>query len=423
MPESVLPFNQNITYALQIVLSVFSATVLVPILVGLPPSVALLSAGVGTIIFLIATKFKVPQFLGSSFAFLPALFATADNLPARTGAIIVVGLVYLVVALIVSRAGTQWLDRVFPPVVIGSVIITIGLGLAPTAVQGALFDGSGSYHIEYLVIALVTIMTIALVGTIARGFVRSIPIIIGLVAGYVFTLIAGSIAPGSAYDLIDLANVKSAPWFAVPTIHTLISGVSFEWAVIITFVVVSIATLVEHIGDMYTLSSIVGRDFVKDPGLSRSLIGDGLATSVAGLLGSVPNTSYGECSATQAISRVHSVRVILTAAIIVILLSFVGKFSALVQTIPAPVLQGACFVLFGIIASSGLRNIVKAGVDYDDTRNLIISSVILVSGIGGAVLEFSIPGGTFSLKGMAFGTVLGVILNLVLPRNRKPRTQ
>jgi uracil permease len=355
--------------------------------------------------------------VSSSFAFLPALFATVNDTSTRSGAIIVAGLFYAVVSLIVSRAGLKWLDKIFPPVVIGSVIITIGMGLAPTAVKGALFDGAGAYHIEYLVIALFTIGVISLVGTIAKGFFRAIPLFSGLIAGYIFTLAMGAIFPESAFNLISFKSVSDAQWLTLPFGPSAFRP-TFELATIIMFLVVSLATLVEHLGDLFTISGIVGRDFYKDPGAHKTILGDGLATAAAGLLGSVPNVSYGECSATQALSKVHSVRVMLAAAIIAIILSFFGKISAIVGTIPAPVLNGACFTLYGLIASSGLRNLVKAGVDYDDNRNLLISSVILTSGIGGALLQFAIGGTQFTLQGMAFGTVLGIILQLTLPKSK-----
>jgi uracil permease len=419
MPEQKLPFGKTLAFGAQQMFACFSATVLVPLLVGLPSSVALFSAGVGTVVYLLCTGFKVPMFLGSSFAFIAPLIATTQQFGwgAASGAIICAGLFYAVVSLIISRVGLKWLDVVFPPVVIGSIIMVIGLGLAPTAVKGALYDGAGVYHLEYLAIAIVTMAIIALVGTLAKGFFKAIPILVGLVGGYVFVAIMGAIMPGSNWDLLNMSLVAEAPWLTLP-LGPGFGRWEFNFVAIVTFLIVSLATLVEHIGDNYTISGIVGREFYKDPGLHRTILGDGLATAIAGITGSVPNTSYGECSATQAISKVHSVRVILAAAIIAITLSFFGKFSALVGTIPAPVMQGACMILYGMIASSGLRNIVRAGVDYDDTRNLFISSAILTSGIGGAVLTIGSGELAFTLSGMAFATVLGIILNLVLPKSK-----
>ena len=417
MPEDKLPFGQTVLFGVQQLFACFSATILVPLLVGLPSSVALFSAGVGTLIYLVCTGFKVPMFLGSSFAFIAPLIAVSTSFGwgAASGAIICSGIFYAIAALIIGKVGLGWLDRVFPPIVIGSIIVTIGIGLAPTAVQGAMFK-DGAPYLPYLGIAMFTLLTIAFVGTKAKGFFKAVPVLIGLIAGYIFTLIMGAIFP--AFRLIDFSAVKDAPWLTLP-FGPGFGHWEFNAVAIITFLIVSLATIVEHIGDNYTISGIVGREFYKNPGLHRTILGDGLASAFAGFTGSVPNTSYGECSATQALSQIHSVRVIAAASIIAIILSFFGKFSALINTIPSPVLNGACLILYGLIASSGLRNIVKSGVDYDDNRNLIICSSILTCGIGGATIAFAVGSATFILSGMAFGTVLGIILNLVLPQTKK----
>ncbi len=416
MPEESLSLGQTILFGFQQLFACFSATILVPLLVGLPSSVALFSAGVGTIIYLICTGFKVPMFLGSSFAFIPPLIATstAYGWGVTSGAIIASGLFYAIIACIIGNIGTKWLDKVFPPVVIGSVIIVIGIGLAPVAVQGAMFK-DGSPSLSYLLISLFTVAVIAFVGTIGKGFFKAIPLIVGLIAGYIFTLILGTIHP--AFHLIDFNVVKEASWFTLP-FGPGFGHWEFNVVAILTFLIVSLATIVEHIGDNYTISGIVGREFYKNPGLHKTILGDGLASAFAGFTGSVPNTSYGECSATQALSQVHSVKVILAAAISAIILSFFGKFSALIGTIPGPVLNGACLILYGMIASSGLRNIVKAGVNYDDNRNLIICSTILTCGIGGATLSVVMGSNTFVLSGTAFAVVIGIILNLVLPTKK-----
>jgi uracil permease len=354
------------------------------------------------------------MFLGSSFAFIAPLTAVsaASGWNAVAGGIIAAGLFYALIAVIIGKIGTKWIDTLFPPVVIGSVIITIGIGLSGTAVQQATLI-NGEYSLKALLIAMVTLFSIALFSIKGRGFFKAIPIILGIVVGYVFTAILGLV---TKTPLIDFSHVFANGVFTAPFGRAAFKP-SFEAGVIITFIVVSLATLIEHLGDLFTISGIVGRDFYKDPGPSKTILGDGLATAAAGLFGSVPNVSYGECSATQALSQVHSVRVIAGAAVIAIILSFIAPVSGFINTIPGPVLGGACLILYGLIASSGLRNIVNAGVNYDDSRNLIISSAILTSGIGGCALSFSLPGGhPFSIAGMAFGTVLGVALNLILPK-------
>jgi uracil permease len=414
MPEENLPLGRTIAFSFQQLFACFGATILVPIIVGLPPYVALFSAGVGTLIYLTCTRFKVPMFLGSSFAFIAPLasVSAASGWNAVAGGIIVAGLFYAVIAMVISRIGTQWVNVLFPPVVIGSVIITIGIGLSSAAVQQAT-QLDGVYSLKALLIAMVTLFTIALFSIKGKGFIKAIPIILGIATGYVFTVVLGIV---TGKPLIDFSVITANGLFTLPFGEAAFKP-TFETGAIITFVVVSLATLIEHLGDLFTISGIVGRDFFKDPGPSKTILGDGLATAAAGLFGSVPNVSYGECSATQALSQVHSVRVIAGAAIIAIILSFIAPVSGLINTIPGPVLGGACLILYGLIASSGLRNIVKAGVDYDDSRNLIISSAILTSGIGGCALTFALPGGQmFSIAGMAFGTVLGIILNLILPK-------
>jgi uracil permease len=391
----------------------FGATILVPILTGLDPATALFTAGTGTLIYILCTGAKVPAFLGSSFAFIPPLIAISASygVSYALGGAVVAGLFYCLVGLIIRFAGTGWLDRVLPPVVIGSVIVVIGLCLAPTAMGMAMNDGSGNYSLVYLSIAGVTLCVTIVANIFFKGFFATIPILIGLLAGYCFTLIMGLFFP--AYAIIDFQVIKAAPWFGLPTFHV----PSFSLVPILTFVIVSLATICEHLGDTLVTSKVVGQDFYKNPGLHRTLTGDGLATTWAALWGGPPNTTYGENIGVMAITRVYSVWVIGGAAVIAVLLSFFKKFGALIQTIPTPVLGGISMLLFGIIASSGLRTIVENGVDYKDNRNLAISSVILVIGIGGGELAFSVTQDLqFRLAGVALATVVGIILNLVFPR-------
>lgn len=414
-----------IPLSFQHVFAMFGATILVPLLTGLSPSTALFTAGTGTLIYILITSAKVPAFLGSSFAFIPALIGIAEKygMAYALGGAMCAGLFYAIVAGIIRIAGKNWLDKALPPVVIGSVIIVIGLNLAPTAMQSAMYN-NGEYSLVYFSIAIVT-LAIAIIATIfLKGFFNTISILIGLVGGYLFTLIMGCFFP--AYKLIDFSAVKEASWFGLPFLQKAADG-SYFWLApkfalvpILTFIIVSLATICEHLGDTLVTSKVVGRDFYKDPGLHKTLLGDGVATAWAALWGGPPNTTYGENVGVMAITKVYSVWVIGGAAVIAVLLSFVQKFGAIIQTIPGPVMGGISMLLYGLIASSGLRTIVESGVDYKDKRNLTISSVIMVIGIGGGMLEFSVGQSfKFSLGGVALATLIGIILNLIIPISKK----
>ena len=408
------PLSRWIPLSFQHVFAMFGATILVPLLTGLSPSTALFTAGTGTLLYILITGAKVPAFLGSSFAFIPALIGigSAYGMPYALGGAFCAGLFYSLVGLIIKVAGTTWLDRALPPVVIGSVIIVIGLNLAPTAMQSAMYV-NGEYSLPAFAIALFT-LTVAIIATIFfKGFFSVIPILFGLATGYIFTLVMGIFFP--AYDIIDFSSVANAAWFGFPD-FTL---PKFSLVPVVTFVIVSFATICEHLGDTLVISRVVGKDFYEDPGLKRTLLGDGLATSWASLWGGPPNTTYGENVGVLAITGVYSVYVTGGAAVIAVLLSLFPKFSALIQTIPNPVLGGISMLLFGVIASSGLRTLVESGVDYEDKRNLTISSIILVIGIGGGLLQFNIGSDiTFSLGSVALATVVGIILNLVIPQRK-----
>ena len=404
-----------IPLSFQHIFAMFGATILVPILTGLSPSTALFTAGTGTLLFIICTGAKVPAFLGSSFSFIAPLIAVtaSHGLSYALGGALVAGLFYCVIALIIRFTGTGWLDRVLPPVVIGSVIVVIGLYLAPVAMDMAMNDANG-YNLVYLSIAAVTLGITIISNIFLKGFFSTIPILVGLICGYIFTLIMGLFFP--AYNIISFQIVKDASWFGLPSFH--IPG--FRLVPILIFIIVSLATICEHLGDMVVTSKIVGQDFYKNPGLHRTLMGDGIASAWAALWGGPPNTTYSENVGVMAITRVYSVWVIGGAAVIAVFLSFFTKFGAIIQTIPTPVLGGVSILLFGIIASSGLRTIVESGVDYKDKRNLVISSVILVIGIGGGRLAFNITGDlNFELAGIALATIVGIFLNLVIPRSKK----
>ncbi len=405
-----LPLFKMIPLGFQHLFAMFGATVLVPLLVNggagttvISPSVALLTAGVGTLLFMAVTKRKVPAYLGSSFAFIAPLTAAAATFGPgyALGGAALAGILYILVAVVIGLVGLNWLDRLLPPVVIGSVIVVIGLGLAPTGVDMAGLSQAGASLADPSVRVAVFTLAVAIAASVfLRGFFAVIPILIGIVAGYVFALFNG---------IVDFTAVHEAAWFALPKGHV----PQFSWQAAMLIVPVALVTIAEHLGDVLVLSRVVGRDFYKDPGLNRTLLGDGLATAVAAFLGGPPNTTYGENIGVMAITKVYSVWVIGTAAVIAIVLSFVQKVGALIQTIPSPVMGGITIMLFGVIASSGIRTLVESGIDFSNKRNLIISSVILVLGIGGAKIGF----GAFRIEGMALAAITGIILNLILPRD------
>ena len=407
------PIKELIPLSFQHVMAMFGSTVLVPLLVGLSVNCALFTAGIGTLIFLLITKFKVPIFLGSSFAFIPALIAASQlGIEYMAGGVASSGLLYCIVSLIISKTGTKWLNRAFSPVVIGSVIICIGLCLAPTAVSMSTMV-NGEYSLSALTIAIVTLFATIFANNLLKGFASSIPVMIGLVFGYIFTLVMGTIFPSFAF--IDFSSIGSAKWFAFPSFI----APKYNIGIVLAFLIISFSTMIEHIGDIYTASKIVGKELYKEPGLNRTLLGDGLGTLFAGFFGGPNNTSYGENLATLSISGVHSVYVIFWAAVTSVFLSLFPKFGALISTIPSPCLGGVSMLLFGSIASSGLRNVVEVGVNYSDKRNLAIASVIMSAGIGGLGLQIALGKSTmFSIQGVALATVLGLILNFILPLDK-----
>ncbi|HHW12239.1 MAG TPA: uracil permease [Firmicutes bacterium] len=410
-----------IPLSLQHVFAMFGATVLVPFLVTLNTpehtvmltSTALFTSGLGTLLYILITQGKVPAYLGSSFAFIAPLISisTAYGFPYAMGGAFFVGLIYVGFALIIKFFGLQWLDKILPPVVIGSIIVTIGLNLAPTAMDMAMKGSGDTYNLYYVLVATVTLAIAIIASVVFKGFVTVIPVLIGIIGGYLFALFTGWFFPEHA--LIDFSAVATAPWFGFPRLVK----PEFGFVPIATFALVSLATIAEHLGDTLVTSKVVGKDFYKNPGLHRTLAGDGLATSLAALFGGPPNTTYGENVGVMAITRVYSVWVIGGAAVIAIILSLFTKFGALIQTIPVPVMGGISMMLFGIIASSGIRTLVESGIDYGDKRNLIISSVILVIGIGGGKLFFPLTDQlNFNLEGIALAALVGIILNLVLPK-------
>lgn len=409
--------------SIQHLFAMFGATVLVPMLTGLEPSAALLSSGIGTLLFLLITNGKIPNYLGSSFAFIGPIITVSAKYGVGTALLgcMLSGLVYIVVALIVQRSGVNWLNRVLPPVVIASIIVVIGLSLAGVAVDMATkvqVDGKSVISLTSIEISLVTVLVTVLAAVMLRGFFALIPILIGIVAGYLYTLIRHP-------ELIDWSKVASAHWIAAPALKggEVFAAMSTPgtWIPALIIAPVAFVTLAEHLGHLLVTGKVMDRDLMKDPGLHRSILGDGVATSLAAFLGGPPATTYGENIGVLAITRVYSRYVIGLAAVFAILFSFVGKISALLMTIPTAVLGGVSIILFGIIAAQGLRMYVENQVDFSNKRNMIISAAILVTGIGGYKISFE--GATFwqsfltnlTIDNIAFSTFLGIILHAILP--------
>ncbi|EMW5435747.1 uracil permease [Enterococcus faecalis] len=399
--------------SLQHLFTMFGATVLVPILVGIDPGIALVSSGLGTMVYLITTKGKIPAYLGSSFAFIAAMqmLMKSDGYPAIAQGAMTTGLVYLIVSLIIKKIGSDWLDKILPPIVVGPVVMVIGLGLAANAANNAMYNNN-VYDFKYIAVALITLGLTIFYNMFFKGFLGLIPILLGIVSGYLVAL---------AFGIIDLTPIKEAAWFALPNFE--VPFVQYEPKLylnaITTMAPIAFVTMTEHIGHLMVLNKLTKRNFFQDPGLSKTLMGDGLAQIVAGFVGGPPVTSYGENIGVLAITRVHSVFVIGGAAVFAVALGFVGKLSALILSIPGPVISGISFVLFSVIAASGLKILIDNKINFDKKKNLLIASVILVIGIGGLVFKV----GTFELSSMALATVLGIVLNLILPENARSEEQ
>ena len=395
--------------------AMFGATVLVPILVGIDPAVALFSSGLGTLAHLTVTKYKIPAYMGSSFAYIAAMqmLMKTDGIAAVAQGAITGGLVYFIVALIVKFAGNAWIDKILPPVVVGPIIMVIGLSLAGTAVGDVMYKTVGDqkvYDITYFAIGMVTLLCVILFNIYGKKIVGIIPVLLGLIVGYIFALIAGAV---TGQEIISFANVTKASWFNVPPMNLPFLDYDFKLypSAILTMAPIAFVTMTEHFGHVMVLNSLTGKDFFKEPGLDKTLAGDGLAQVIAGIFGAPPVTSYGENIGVMALNKIYSVYVIAGAAVLAIIMSFVGKVSALLQSIPSPVLGGISIALFGVIASSGLKILIEAQTNLDNKKNLLIASVILVSGIGGLTLQLS----GLQISGVALSTVLGIALYLILP--------
>ena len=410
---------------LQHMFAMFGATILVPILVnsyfegeGLSVQVTLICAGLGTLFFHLCTKLKVPAFLGSSFAFLGGFSTIAqldtgifadmtmgEKLPYACGGIVVAGALYLILALVIKVVGVKKVMRFLPPVVTGPIIICIGLSLAPSAVNNA----STNWILALIALAVIIIFNIC-----GKGMFRIIPILLGVVISYAAALImqaAGLTNPdGSA--ILNFTEVASASWVGLPPFQLC----KFNLTAILVMAPIALATMMEHIGDMSAISATVGENFIEDPGLHRTLIGDGLATAFAGMVGGPANTTYGENTGVLELSRVHDPRVIRIAAVFAVILSFIPKMAEIIGSMPSAIIGGVSFMLYGMISAIGVRNVVENHVDFTKSRNLIIAAVILVSGLGFSKgLTFTIAGTSITLTGLAIAALAGIILNAILP--------
>ena len=421
------PIWQWIILSLQHVFAMFGATVLVPILVNagiaaagiegeaLSIAVALVTAGIGTLIYIACTKGKSPVFLGSSFAFISPVIAAyiAGGISGAMTGIMVVGLVYVIVSLIIRFAGKSWIDKVLPPIVIGPMIMIIGLGLAGSAV-GNIFDQSiavDGIAWKGPVVALITFLVTALTMTRAKGFFKIIPFLVGIVAGYIVSCALG---------LVDFTTVGEAAWIQMPHFYVPFVNYTPNLMIALTMAPIALVTMAEHIGDHKALSTIIGRDLLQKPGLENTLMGDGLATFLAGALGGPANTTYGENTSVVGMTKNASVWVIGLAAIIAIVLGFLGKFTALVQTIPAPVLGGVSLLLYGFIAVNGLKVLIQNKIDFRKNKNIIVASAMLVLGLGGAAFSISTGNGlAVQISGMSLAAIVGILLNLLLPAEKE----
>ena len=409
------PLTTWIILALQHVFAMFGATILVPILVNsaagaevLTIPVALVASGIGTLIYILCTKGKSPVYLGSSFAFITpiaAAYLKGGISGAMTG-IMAVGLIYVIIAIIIKFVGKNWLDKLLPPVVIGPMIMIIGLGLAPSAISQIGLAAGTAFDPKTMVVVVVSFLVTALLMTKAKGFFKVIPFLIGIISGYIVAVCLG---------MIDFKPVLEASFFSMPKFVFPFVNYKLNFAALITIAPIALVTLCEHIGDHTSLGNIIGKDLIKEPGLDRTLLGDGIATFVAGAIGGPANTTYGENTSVVGMTKVASVKVIGLAAIFAILIGFLGKFTALVSTIPNAVLGGVSLLLYGFIAVNGLKVLIKNQVNFEDSKNVIVASSMLVLGLGGAVIAINSGDLSLTISGMSLASVVGILLNLFLP--------
>lgn len=399
--EEKLPVLETIPLSLQHLFAMFGSTVLVPFLLHVDPATALFMNGVGTLLYLTICKWKLPAYLGSSFAFISPVLAVCAT-PGMTygdaqGGFITFGLCFILIGLMVKKIGTGWIDVLFPPAAMGSIVAIIGLELAPLALNmsGFVDPVQGMTNGQAMTISMFTLIVTILATVLGRGFIAIIPILIGVVSGYVLSWCMG---------VVNFSAVETAAWFSFPTFYQ----PRFNLSAIMMILPALFVVLAEHLGHLFVTSDIVGRDLIKDPGLHRSLMADGLSNVLSGFLGSTPNTTYGENMGVMAITGVYSTWVIGGAAIFAILFSFIGKVAAVIHGIPTPVMGGVCILLFGFIAASGLRMMVERKVDFTQPKNLILTAVTMISGLSGAAVHI----GPVQLKGMGLATVVAILASL-----------
>lgn len=397
-----VPLRKAIPLSIQHLFAMFGSSVLVPILLGIDPTTVLFFNGIGTLLYAFITKKKIPAYLGSSFAFIsPVLLLYSQGYDFQTiqGGFVATGILFSIIALIVGRTGMGWVNKLFPPAAMGSIVTIIGLELASTAADMAGFPVGGSnsqvLNPDWVIVSVVTLVTVILCNVLLKGFLKVIPILIGIIVGYIVAIFVG---------IVDFTTVNNASFFVLPNIQV----AHFDMNAILTIIPATFVVVAEHVGHLKVTGNIVGKDLTEDPGLHRSLLGDGLSTIISGFFGSVPTTTYGENMGVMALTKVYSVYVICGAGLISIVLGFSGKMSALISTIPTPVIGGVSFLLFGTIATSGLRTLIEEKVDFAKSRNLILASVIFVVGLSG--IKVSI--GTTELKGMGLATIVAMVLSI-----------
>ena len=407
------PTVQWIILAFQHVFAMFGATVLAPVLINqaageevISISTALLASGIGTLLYIFCTRGKSPVYLGSSFSYIaPIVLAyNKGGVSGFTTGIITVGLIYILFSLLVRRFGKGWIDKLLPPVVVGPMIMIIGLSLAPNAISQIGLNGSGISW-EYLLVAIISFVTTVSVAIYAKGFWKVIPFLVGIIVGYLFSI---------CFHIVDFSAVNNSSFLELP--HVLIPFKDYTFSLVGMFTIAPIAlvSIAEHVGDHMALSNIIGKNLIKDPGLDKTLLGDGLATTTAGLIGGPANTTYGENTSVVGMSKVASVWVIGLAAVISIALSFFGTITSLFATIPDPVLGGVSMILYGFISVNGLKVLIDNKVDYDDLKNVIITSTMMILGLGGAIITISGGDLSVSLTGMSLAAIVGILLNLIL---------
>ncbi len=411
------PLLKWILLSLQHVFAMFGATILVPILVNkavgsdvLSIPVALISSGIGTLIYIICTKGKSPVYLGSSFAFITPMivaFAKCGKASVFTG-IMAVGLVYVLVALIIKLVGKNWINKLLPPIVVGPMIMIIGLSLAPTAIEEI---GLNLEKVPWknIVVALISFLTTGVLAVRGKGFLKVIPFLLGMVAGYISSIILG---------MVNLKEIFETSFIAVPDFYVPFVHYKLNFAGILTIVPIALVTISEHIGDHKVLSEIIDKDLITDPGLDNTLMGDGIATFAAGLIGGPANTTYGENTSVVGMTKVASVWVIGLAAIIAIIFGFLGQLTAIISSIPSPVLGGVSILLYGFISVNGLKILIQNKVDFENTKNVIVASSMLVLGLGGAAISIITKNISVSISGMSLAALVGILLNLFIKESK-----